>query len=200
MKKILLALIALWTVMPMVAQVSTAQIFGTYNGELILGLAAEELETNPGHTTTLQLSPSKTPNCVDIVLGDFKFGSLVFKGIALKEVPVQVKGTGELFLTDHDMESVVEVDNKGKTSKVTVTIASGAKGVLKEGTLQTDMVVKYNDITFYTRFTGKMVATGVHAVRPVADAPKNVYDLSGRRMQQGRKGLCIVNGQKMFLR
>lgn len=201
MKKILLGIIAFMAVIPMLAQVQVSKVYETYPGNIVIGLTPEQLKTDPNRPATITLAKGNTPSNIDITLGDFKFGIYTFKNILLKNVTLTPTEGGDTFQTLHTnyLDAELKKDN-GETYLANISIDNGAKGSIKNGKLEMELTINYNDTKIYTYFKGEMITTGIYKIQTENKRQYEIYDLTGKRVYKTRKGIYIINGRKVVVR
>lgn len=202
MKKILLGIIAFMAVIPMLAQVEISKLYGTYPGIIKIGIDTPiQLNTDPGRSATITLTNGNTPNHVDIALGNFYFAAFIFEKVQLKNIELTKEKDGYTFQTRQISYPEVELKKKnGDTYFANMSIDSGAKGSIKNGKLEMELTINYNNTKIYTHFKGEMTTTGIYKIQTENKRQDEIYDLTGKRVNKIRKGIYIINGKKVVVR
>lgn len=201
MKKLLFSIIAFCVALPIFAQATPIVVEGTYPGQIKIGLEPQELEKGLGRVATVVLSKGDQPNTINIVLGGFQFAVFDWKKIELKNVKYQLTNEGCTFQTEEVRHLDAEIFNRQNEQHFArISILSGAKGMVKNGVLELEMTISYGEAKIYTKFISKNISTGIRTVQTEDKKQDVIYDITGKRVSQARKGIYIVNGKKVLVK
>lgn len=201
MKKLLFSIIAFCVALPIFAQATPIVVEGTYPGQIKIGLEPQELEKALGRVATVVLSKGDQPNTINIVLGGFQFAVFDWKKIELKNVKYQLANEGCTFQTEEVRHLDAEIfDRQNQQYFARISILSGAKGMVKNGVLELEMTISYEGREIYTRFIGKNITTDIQTVQTEGKKQDVIYDITGKRVSQTRKGIYIINGKKVLVK
>ena len=201
MKKLLFSIIAFCIALPIFAQATPIVVEGTYPGQIKLELDSKPEEFNLGREATVVLSKGSQSNTINIVLGGFQFAAFNWKKIELGNVKCQLTNEGCTFQTEEVRNLDAEIFGRQNQQYFAhISILPGAKGMVKNGVLELEMEISYEGSKIYTRFIGKNITTGIQTVQTEGKKQDVIYDITGKRVSQTRKGIYIINGKKVLVK
>ena len=175
-----------------------ASVYGIYEGE-----ATTEVEKNggktPGTAKKIKIEIAKgekgftVVTLKDLTIGRYTFGEIPFKDCLLKSQGDKWQVYLDSNLSDYFLAK------DGKTSILLWgNIDEDKSFVHKDGTLELDFAIIFNETKINHMFKGKKVkdTTGINKLTQQR-GKQAMYDLQGRRVEKPSKGIYVVNGKKI---
>lgn len=202
MKKNLLSIIMLFAVMPVFAQISVFSVYGTYKGDTQIGINnANEIATDKKRPSEITVVKTEKIDRVNINFSGFNIGKYTFKKLVLNGLSFVNTAEECTLTTSEAIYTDAELTDEKNTLSAHISIEPGAKGTIKGGILEMDMVINFKDSKLYTHFSGKMTTTtGIDKKEHENNAKEVIYDITGKKVSQARKGLYIINGKKVMIK
>ncbi|MGP1492576.1 MAG: hypothetical protein ACTTJJ_04110 [Prevotella fusca] len=201
-KPILLLLTLLFQVFTAKAQDNFVRLHGTYKGTASTELIKEGGNSSSTGVKKFQVVIEKTANDTKLILKDYKLGTYTFEDIVFDNLTATYQPENKRWKFTFNPLSGDYVNAKGTAYSLQLhgSLIGSNNYIYDNGTIEFTFEI-YNRPESKTKnvYKGKNdVAAGISSV-----ATKNnkdiVYDLYGRRVQNPRKGLYIINGKKVLL-
>ena len=175
-----------------------SSVYGIYEGE-----ATTEVENNgtkmPGSKKKVKIEISKGEQGFTVVtLKDFTLGKFSFDKVPFKECQLRPQtDKWQVYLYSNLYGSFTTKDNK-YVMQLEGNIDEDKSFVHKDGTLDLDFTIIFNEIIINHVFKGKKVkdTTGINKLTQQS-GKQTMYDLQGRRVEKPSKGIYVVNGKKI---
>ena len=201
-KSILLLLALLFQVFTVKAQDKFTRLHGTYNGTASTELIKEGGNSSSTGVKKFQVVIEKTDNDTKVILKDYKLGTYTFEDIIFDNLTVTYQPENKRWKFTINPLSGDYINAKGTPYSLQLhgSLVGSDNYVYDNGTIEFTFEI-YNKPESKTKnvYKGKNdVAAGISSLA-VNNNKDVVYDLQGRRIQNPRKGLYIINGKKVML-
>ena len=201
-KSILLLLALLFQVFTVKAQDKFTRLHGTYNGTASTELIKEDGNSSSTGVKKFQVVIEKTDNDTKVILKDYKLGTYTFEDIIFDNLTVTYQPENKRWKFTINPLSGDYINAKGTPYSLQLhgSLVGSDNYVYDNGTIEFTFEI-YNKPESKTKnvYKGKNnVVAGISSLA-VNNNKDVVYDLQGRRIQNPRKGLYIINGKKVML-
>ena len=199
-KSILSAILLIQTGLIM-AQDLPEKLLGVYKGKATTTLIINEGKTKKQEAEKVfDVEIIKTGNDTKLVLKDFKLGDDEFKEIPFHGLGCYYEeGKKRWNIFTESPLSGEKLETKAK-KQVTLwgSIDDNYSFVYEDGRIELTFEIFSDKAKIYKQeFKGKNTTTNIKSLRAKKLTNSIVYDLSGRRVHQPKKGLYIINGKKI---
>ena len=201
-KSVLFLIALLFQVFTAKAQSSFNRLYGTYKGSAV----TETVATGGGAAFKSQkkfdVVIEKTDNDTKLILKDYKLGTYTFEDIVFDNLTVTYQPENKRWKFTFNPLSGDYVNAKGTAYSLQLhgSLIGSNNYIYDNGTIEFTFEI-YNKAESKTKnvYKGKNdVAAGISSLT-VNNNKDVVYDFQGRRIQNPRKGLYIINGKKVLL-
>lgn len=201
-KKSILSAILLIQTGLMMAQDVPEKLFGIYKGKATTTLIINEGETKKQEAEKVfDVEIIKKGNDTKLVLKDLKLGDDEFKEIPFHGLGCYYEdGKKRWNIFTESPLSGEKLETKAK-KQVTLwgAIDDNYSFVYEDGRIELTFEIFSDKAKIYKQeFKGKNTTTSIKSLRAKKLTNSIVYDLSGQRVHQPKKGLYIVNGKKII--
>lgn len=175
-------------------------VYGVYEGEATTEFFQKDGKKTAGQTKKMKIEISKGETWFTVVtLKDFTLGQYSFDKIPYKDCILRPQtNKWQIYLENNLYDSFTTKDGKYSVHFFG-NIDEEKSFVHKNGTLDLDFELTYNDTKVRHVFKGKKIkdTTGINKITE-RNGKHTVYDLQGRRVEKPSKGVYIVNGKKII--
>lgn len=175
-----------------------ASVYGIYEGE-----ATTEVEKNgsktPGAKKKIKIEIAKGEKGFTVVtLKDFTIGRYTFGEIPFKDCLLKSQGDKWQVYLDSNLYGSFTTKDGEYVMQLEGNIDEDKSFVHKDGTLDLDFAIIFNETKINHMFKGKKVkdTTGINKLTQQR-GKQAMYDLQGRRVEKPSKGIYVVNGKKI---
>ncbi|MFC2372006.1 hypothetical protein [Segatella oris] len=200
-KKSILSAILLIQTGLMMAQDVPEKLLGVYKGKATTTLIINEGETKKQEAEKVfDVEIIKTGNDTKLVLKDFKLGDDEFKEIPFHGLGANYEaGKKRWNIFPGSLLSGEKYETKdNKQIMLWGAIDDNYSFVYEDGRIELTFEIFSDKAKKYKQeFKGKNTTTNIKSLRAKKLTNSIVYDLSGRRVHQPKKGLYIINGKKI---